>query len=223
MLFLKSRAFFQKPVLFSKARAFFKIPCFFSKARTFFKSPLYLASLVQKMIPNTTTSSKKEKRRERDYGRRKDSFGMEYVRTKYPKIYGEALEFYEKIRKGYPTKHDLRKTTEFRQWKREEEQPLEPQAPKTPPADNLQLRVPLWDTSTLTSAQNLETVAQEVLGEGTIYPSLQDEIPSELIEEVLTELREDPDLKDIFETDFEQLGAGIVINEDNRLEDELCN
>ena len=177
------------------------------------------------MIANTTTQSKKEKRRERDNGRRKDSFGMEYVRTKYPKIYGEALEFYEKIRKEYPRKYDLRKTIEFSQWKREQEkeQPLEPQAPKTPPADNLQLSVPLWDTSTLTSAQNLETVAQEVLGEGTIYPSLQDEISSELIEEVLTELREDPDLKDIFETDFEQLGAGIGINEDNRLEDELCN
>ena len=62
------------------------------------------------------------------------------------------------------------------------------------------------------------------MGEGQIYPSLQDGIPSELLEQLLKEMREDPDLKDIFsmvETEFEQLGAEIEINEDNRLEDEL--
>ena len=62
------------------------------------------------------------------------------------------------------------------------------------------------------------------IGGGTIYPSLQEEISSELIEEVLNELRQDPDLKDMFEmveTEFEQIGAEIEITEDNRLENEL--
>ena len=97
--------------------------------------------------------------------------------------------------------------------------------PEPPPKpDNMELRIPLFEKTTLTSAQSLQTVSEEVLGEGTIYPSLQEEISSELIEEVLNELRQDPDLKDMFEiveTEFEQIGAEIEITEDNRLENEL--
>ena len=189
---------------------------------------MYLASLVEKMALNITPPSKKEKRKDRDRGRRVNTFGMEYVQTKYPKIYNETMEFHDKLRELYPEKYDLRKTVEFKHFKLQQEK--EGQQPQTlkPPAmvDNLQLRIPLWDKATLSSTQSLETVAEEVLGEGTIYPSLQDEIPNELIEKILEELREDPDLKDIFnivEADFEQLGADIDIDEDIRLENELVS
>ena len=215
------------------------------------------------MASNTTKPSKSEKRRQREYERRRDSFETEYVRTKYPKVYDEAVEFYNNLREEYPEKHDLRKTNEFKQWKsmqkkRKQEITGTPEPPpktdnkhdlrKTnefkqwksmqekrkqeitgtpeppPKTDNMVLRIPLWNTSTLTSVQSLQTVSMEVLGEGTIYPSLQEEISSELIEEVLNELRQDPDLKDMFEmveTEFEQIGAEIEITEDNRLENEL--
>ena len=178
------------------------------------------------MAANTAKLCKKDKRRQRDYGRRRDSFEMAYVKTKYPKIYDEATEFYNELRELYPTKCDLRKTDQFKVWKSKQEQEKgkqdTPEPP--PPADNMALKIPLFDTATLTSAQSLQTISEEVLGEGTIYPSLQEEIPGELIEEVLAELRQDPDLKDLFSTveeDFEKLGAEIEIPEDTRLEDEL--
>ena len=182
---------------------------------------------LSKMALNIAPLNKSEKRRQRDYGRRRDSFETEYVRTKYPKVYDEAAEFYNNLREEYPEKHDLRKTNEFKQWKsmqkkRKQEITGTPEPP--PKTDNMALRIPLWNTNTLTSVQLLQTVSMEVLGEGTIYPSLQEEISSELIEEVLNELRQDPDLKDMFEmveTEFEQIGAEIEITEDNRLENEL--
>ena len=230
------------------------------KARAFEKSTVVLAITCRKMAENTTMLSKREKRRERERERRVDTFGMEYVRVKYPNIYNEIMNFYKKTQENYPNKCDLRKTQEFKWWKlnqeKKEQATCQPQIPKPPatsipkppkeqatcqpqipkppatsipkpPAtfDNLELRIPLWDTATLTSAQTLQTVAEEVLGEGTIYPLLQDEISNDLIEKILEELREDPDLKDIFNTveeEFEQLGAEITINEDNRLENELA-
>ena len=149
---------------------------------------------------------------------------MEYVKTKYPKIYDEAVEFYNNLRKNYPEKHDLRKTNEFKQWKSKQEKQETTGTPEPPKPDNMELRIPLWNASTLASVQSLETVSEEVLGEGTIYPSLQEEISSELIEEILNDLRQDPDFKDMFEmieTEFEQIGAETEINEDNRLENEL--
>ena len=44
-------------------------------------------------------------------------FINEYVQTKYKDIYREAANLYNEINKKYPQKPDLRKTTEFRQWK----------------------------------------------------------------------------------------------------------
>ena len=185
----------------------------------------------RKMAENATSLSKKEKRKERERERRIDTFAMEYVRAKYPKVYNEAMGFYNEIREVYPEKCDLRKTQEFKRWKIKQQEgeqtPKPPQTPAIPEppqtmTDNLELRIPLWDTTTLTAARNLETVVEEVLGEGVIYPSLMDEIPSEQLESIIEELREDTNLNDIFNTiEFEQLGADININEDNRLESEL--
>ena len=193
-----------------------------------------LANTCRKMAENTRILKKKEQRRERDRKRRVDTFGMEYVRVKYPNIYDESMDFYEKTRENNPDKCDLRKTQDFKRWKlnleRKEQTTCQPPIPKPPATseltDNLELRIPLWDRDSLTSAQTLQTVADEVLGEGTIYPSLQNEISNDLIEKILEELREDPDLQDIFtsvekEFEFEQLGAEIVINEDHGLENEL--
>ena len=116
-------------------------------------------------------------------------------------------------------------------------QPSTPKSPSTfePPStpeqthtchDNLELKIPLFDKDTLRPTETLQTIAEEVRGEGTIYPSLQSEIPSDLIEKIIEELRQEPDLHDIFtnieqQIEFEQLGEDINIDEDYRLENEL--
>ena len=141
-----------------------------------------LGITCRKMALNITPLSRSEKRRERDYERRKDSFGMEYVQTKYPKIYDETVDFYNNLRKEYPQKYDLWKTEEFKQWKRKQGKggqqttgttdTPKPQVPKPPPSDGMQLRIPLWDTATLTSAQSLETVTMESIGGRANLPVL---------------------------------------------------
>ena len=114
--------------------------------------------------------------------------------------------------------------------------------------DTLQLRIPLIpcksrtlpvtveeDTSTheehppiepAVTTETLQTVTEEIFDEGTIQPSLCEELAPELIEKIIEELRAEPDLKDIFtsvedQIDFEQLGMDIDIVEDYPLENEL--
>ena len=211
-------SFFQKLVLFSKARSFFKIPCFFCS-----KSRAYLASLVV-LCTMSSQASKGEKRKAREYEKRKDSFTTEYVRIKYPHIYAESVKYYDKLRVFYPEKHDLRKTEQFKRWKRD----TGPHQAENSIKLNMELRIPLWDTTTLESVRDIHTVTEEVLGEG-IYPSLLEEVSPECVEQIIDELRQDPDLKDIFtavESEFDQgldVGAEIEIDEDTRLENELLS
>ena len=94
--------------------------------------------------------------------------------------------------------------------------------------DNLQLRIPLMDKHIFKHPiETLQTVTEEILEEGTIYPSLEDEIAPELINKILEELRQEPDLHAIFtdveqQLEFEQLGMDIDIGEDYGLENELA-
>ena len=48
---------------------------------------------------------------------REGMFVSEYVQIKYKSIYHEAANLYNQINQKYPKKPDLRKTTEYRQWK----------------------------------------------------------------------------------------------------------
>ena len=157
------------------------------------------------------------------------------------------MEFHKRLEEIYPQKHDLRKTHEFKQWKLTVKPPVKSTSKPTSKSTakptskstakstskstsnpvisgNLRLDIPLWDTGTLKSVQSLETVVEEVLGEGQIYPSLQTDISNDLIESILADLREDPYLTDLFKTvegDFE-LASEITIDEDIRLENELA-
>ena len=79
-------------------------------------------------IANTEMATEKSKtkrntyvqtwRRCKKYERRQALFVEEYVETKYRAIYDEVMEFYESVNVSYPTKHDLRKTGEFKKWKK---------------------------------------------------------------------------------------------------------
>ena len=101
----------------------------------------------------------------------------------------------------------------------------------------MQLRIPLLEPAVIT--QTLQIVTDEVLQENplqvaaeevaqeptTLYPSLHEEIPNEILERIMNELREDPELQTIMtgieqDLEFEQIGMDLDIPED-RLENEL--
>ena len=302
------------------------------------------------MNKNARRQRKNELRKERRNKTRQDSLISEYIRVKYANIYVEAAEFYNSINRKYATKHDLKRTQEFRMWKAnitgetvrhprktashchrsphpdiafQNLEPVEvnpqaqfvvtcvelpseqtsdmgnsqpsspdpatpdtqpsspdPSSPDTHPSspdpatpdpatpdtreirrlipvklpsgkrvyeDTLQLRIPLIPHKTITTpviieedsseehppveptvtAETLQIITEETVGEGTIQPSLMEELEPELIEKVISELLLEPGLQDIFtdieqQLEFEQLGMDIDIPvEDSALEEFL--
>ena len=102
----------------------------------------------------------------------------------------------------------------------------------------MQLRIPLLKPSVIT--QTVQIVTDEVLEENPLqvasneivpestplYPSLHEEIPNDILERIINELREEPELQtimtDIEQTiELEQIGMDIDIPIDDRLENEL--
>ena len=79
-------------------------------------------------ITNTKTAVQKAKtkrntrvqewRRCKKYEKRQAVFVQEYVEAKYRAINDESMTFYNSLNVLYPTKHDLRKTKEFKKWKK---------------------------------------------------------------------------------------------------------
>ena len=94
-------------------------------------------------------------------------------------------------------------------------------------SDNLQLVIPLIKPPVKQPGlitQTLEITTEEVIGEDGQLVKF-DEIDPEIIENVIEELRKDPDLKDVFanvEQEFEiDMNMDIDIELDTRLEEEL--
>ena len=259
-----------------------------------------------------------EQRRANKSKARQALFIAEYFQTKYFELYNEAATFFNALNKMYPTKYDVRKAPEFRQWKScingeirksrkrttylnievdetmpqtpDESESLPPQTPQTPaessppqspaessppqtpqspvessppqppaessppqtpqtpaessppqsPAessppqspveysDTMELRIPLLNYRV--PQKSLPTVITETIEitQETEEPLTLDDIPAEKIEEIINQLRQDPDLRNIFtdieqQLEFEHLGMDIDIDipEQNLLEDEL--
>ena len=167
-------------------------------------------------------------------------FVADYVEHKYPKIYAEAVHFNKTLRQKYPQKLDLKKTTDYRHWitQQEDKNPLHGQF------NNFQLKVHLLDNDSIqkkatnttieimdegdTKNSVLESAMCETLNEDTIEPPLEEFISAELYDQVLNELRADPDLARIMASIEEQIqheeldiGMNIDIDIDDRLEKEL--
>ena len=93
--------------------------------------------------------------------------------------------------------------------------------------DRLQLEIPLLDYNACKKPQStVTTKTLEITTEQEIEPITINDIPSEKINEIIEQLRQDPDLSDIFssveqQTEFEQLGMDLDIPELNLLEEEL--
>ena len=176
---------------------------------------------------------KRDLRRKRVGKSRQDSLVIDYISVKYADIYQEGVQFYESINKNHSTKHDLRKTEEYKAWKASmirikestpesqsatpepEPRPLQSQPATSDPEpqhvyeDNFQLQIPLMHYEKApvipegSSNHTLQSITQETLDEDTLYPSLEDQITPELIEKIMEELRQEPCLHDVF-TDIEQ-------------------
>ena len=119
-----------------------------------------------------------------------------------------------------------------------------PESPRSEPEKIMQLRIPLiTPTQTVPKPQQtptepveapteaVEIITEEVIQEvsDTLHPSLMDEIAPEIVDKIIAELREDPELKDIIvgmeqQIETEEVGLDIDIPDlPNPLEDELEN
>ena len=107
--------------------------------------------------------------------------------------------------------------------------PLMSQPPKKPKALQTQVETPAEPVQT--PVESNETVIDEVIQQSSdiLYPSLTEEISPEIMDKIITELREDPELKDIVvgieqQIEVEEIGLEIDIPElDDPLQDELEN
>ena len=104
----------------------------------------------------------------------------------------------------------------------------------------MQLKIPLMTPSVVTETLQIltqETIQEnplQVAAEGitqetpTIHPSIQEELPQDIIDRIINDLREDPELKTIMtdieqDLEFEQVGMELDVSEDDRSEKELEN
>ena len=95
--------------------------------------------------------------------------------------------------------------------------------------DNLQLRIPIDRYRSLKHTQSTTTQTLTIVDEGfTLQPTLFDEPPSDLIDQIIEELRQDPDLTNMLDdiselVNSEGMDINIEIPEYTLLEKELEN
>ena len=177
---------------------------------------------------------RKQLRKNRQNVKRQNSLITDYIEHKYANIYAEAFEFYKNLDDKYPDKTDLRKTEEYKFWKfgsvHLTSQPQE-QEPKEY-TDNLQLNIPIKRYRTVKQGQSVTTQTLSTQEQSstiqtpqTPQPTLLEELPHDLVQEMINELKEDPHMMNMFDTkegqlDFEELDIEIP---DSLLEKELQN
>ena len=156
-------------------------------------------------------------RRERDRKRktqiRKDQLMISYIKTKYPVKYEEAREYYDNLNTAHPTAKDLRKTLRFKAFQAE-----------TKSCDEMVLKIPLMnpgpsEDKEMTSHKDtinhevgeMQNQDGETINAGTddIFPdidptTLVPELPPQLIEQVINELRADPELASLMNDEEEK-------------------
>ena len=181
---------------------------------------------------------KRESTKKRKLRCRKDLLITAYVNKRHPLIYKEAEIFYNKLNEIHPTKIDLRKTLEFKAL---------PQADTI--KDKMCLYIPLMPTQTVECPPTTQTVecppttqtvecppmTQTVECPPTTptqtveCPLLEDELPAGMLENIIKELKEDPQMSKIMkeledmvnEDTAEDEDIDIDVEVDNRLEYEL--
>ena len=160
---------------------------------------------------------------------------VEYIKVKYPIQYEEAREYYTSLYKMYPTVRDLRKTWRFRDFKA-----------TTKSSDSMILEIPLTkaipkeaketlECHEATSVENNDHIlpeAKETISEGSvekiddIFPdidmaTLVSEIPPQLVDEMIKDLRADPNLAALMSAVEEQVDNDSDIDVDIEIQDDL--
>ena len=158
--------------------------------------------------------------------RRQSLFVQEYIEEKYRGIYDEVMNFYNVLNGLYPTKNDLRKTKEFKKWKKSMTTNPESSTATTTTAtisqDNPESSTATTTTATIsqdnpessTATTTTATISQDNPESSTattttattsqdpaqvtveVLPPLQ--TTDQRIAEILQELRSDPDLDILF-------------------------
>ena len=186
---------------------------------------------------------RRQLRKEKTQAERIELYVADYVKHKYKAIYDEATQYFSMLRQHNPWKLNLMKSEQYRRWVKQQvnehpqqvnehpqqvnEHPHQVQTDEQCFSNSLQLEIPLMDSTTIkektkkttSTVETFETVMEEIIGEGDIQPSLKDEIPFDLIEQVMEELKQCPELENIF--DELDIGMNIDISDDDRLEKEL--
>ena len=163
---------------------------------------------------------RREQERRRTNEKRKAHLVAEYVQIKYPTIYNEASEFYQKLDALHPNKYDLRKVDLFKHLKKLHTQ-QETTAETTQQMqynDNMLLEIPLMRSPNIAEeGTDLQQKQNEVID--TIQPTLLDEIPEDLLQRAIDELQLEPE----FNLDELDIGLNIEIDiPDDLLEKELA-
>ena len=143
-------------------------------------------------------------RQGKKFEKRQSLFVQEYVEEKYQSIYAEAVNFYNMINGLYPKKNDLRKTKEFRQWKKLKPANPESSSTTTTTATTSQAaQDPAVEQNNNSTIPQAETAQQEVeIGaqftvEVAPLQITPQAITDQRIDEIIQDLRSDPDLNAI--------------------------
>ena len=184
---------------------------------------------------------KNESRKRHQHGLRRAMAVSDYLLLTATDQHRQATEFVEKLEEKYPGKRDVRKTVEFRKWQREQlmnnKQPSATQSPQdqdnTINKKEMVLRIPLMNADT--EAKQIPSVSLPGETQEDGLTSIFDEIPADVLDEMMAEIRADPALSaiindfnyDLYEEE-EVLDEATVqenmcldIEFDERLEDEL--
>ena len=136
----------------------------------------------------------------------------EFIAHKYPAIFHEYSELYNKLMALHPLRKDLTRTTTFRQWIAE----TQPQTPPNPPLSDV-LTQALRETIDNNGQEQQERQQQE-----QDAPPPLEQGPSQLfaeVDELLNELAANRDIGDIVEPEAAHEDEGIELN----IYDEIYN
>ena len=155
--------------------------------------------LLSKMERQTLLVKRREQERKRKQQERQNQLMIGYINVKYPLIFKEAQEYFNKLRSIYPNKHNLTKTPRFKE--------LKPGTIR----DNMALQIPLIEANK--PEQPTIPITELPPDLQDINPnSLIDEIPQDQMEAIINELRADSDLRRIMD-ECEELMAEIPCEE----------
>ena len=176
---------------------------------------------------------KKERRNRSRVKTRESLFITEYMETKYHHIYMEAAAMYNSLNEKYPRKPDLRRTPEFRAWKnvtKPKSFGLVPRQKYRRPVYEsislkeiqpltMQLEIPLSSSHSPTRQSSVkEYQTDEILQDqppvqqdiSNIEPSLSGEVTPQVIEKIIQELRDDPEMNELMQNVEEQIEEELI-------------